>query len=350
VTDFGVAKALSEATSAQKLTTEGVALGTPAYMSPEQAAADSHIDHRADIYAVGVVAYELLTGRTPFLGTTPQMILSAHMTDTPDPVTKYRESVPPALEQLVMKCLEKKAADRWQSAGELLPQLEALATPSGGMTPTGTMPVDRVAKRRWVIAGVAVGVAAIVLIAILVSQIVAPSPITITTSNITRVTRDVGIEFQPAISPDGEEVAYLVGPVANARLVVRSTVDVGGGGESRPAEEVGGPHIEPSWTPDGAFLRFSVEMAGPEFGWHEVGKYGGSVQTLPRPWPACYHDVLSPDGTRVVFSRLDSIFGYAADEGEPELLGVHPVESEHPYPFAWSPGCIASFDADILQA
>jgi Tol biopolymer transport system component len=205
------------------------------------------------------------------------------------------------------------------------------------MTPTGTMPVDRVAKRRWVIAGVAVGVAAIVLIAILVSQIVAPSPITITTSNITRVTRDVGIEFQPAISPDGEEVAYLVGPVANARLVVRSTVDVGGGGESRPAEEVGGPHIEPSWTPDGAFLRFSVEMAGPEFGWHEVGKYGGSVQTLPRPWPACYHDVLSPDGTRVVFSRLDSIFGYAADEGEPELLGVHPVESEHPYPFAWSP-------------
>jgi serine/threonine-protein kinase len=231
VTDFGVAKALSEATSAQKLTTEGVALGTPAYMSPEQAAADSHIDHRADIYAVGVVAYELLTGRTPFLGTTPQMILSAHMTDTPDPVTKYRESVPPALEQLVMKCLEKKAADRWQSAGELLPQLEALATPSGGMTPTGTMPVDRVAKRRWVIAGVAVGVAAIVLIAILVSQIVAPSPITITTSNITRVTRDVGIEFQPAISPDGEEVAYLVGPVANARLVVRSTVDVGGGGE-----------------------------------------------------------------------------------------------------------------------
>ncbi len=63
VTDFGVAKAVSEATGAQQLTTEGVALGTPAYMSPEQAAADKHIDHRADIYAVGAVAYELLTGR-----------------------------------------------------------------------------------------------------------------------------------------------------------------------------------------------------------------------------------------------------------------------------------------------
>jgi serine/threonine-protein kinase len=142
VTDFGVAKAVSEATGAEKLTTEGVALGTPSYMSPEQAAADPHVDHRADIYGVGAVAYELLTGRPPFLGTTPQMILSAHMTDTPEPVSKYRESVPPTLEQLVMKCLEKKAADRWQSAEELLPQLEALATPTGGITPTETKRVS----------------------------------------------------------------------------------------------------------------------------------------------------------------------------------------------------------------
>jgi tetratricopeptide (TPR) repeat protein len=141
VTDFGVAKAVSEATGAQKLTTDGVALGTPAYMSPEQAAADRHIDHRADIYAVGALAYELLTGRPPFTGATPQEVLAAHVTQAPDPVTKYRESVPPALEQLVMKCLEKKAADRWQSADELLPLLEVLATPSGGMTPTGTQPV-----------------------------------------------------------------------------------------------------------------------------------------------------------------------------------------------------------------
>jgi tetratricopeptide (TPR) repeat protein len=90
------------------------------------------------------------------------MILSAHMTDTPEPVSKYRESVPAPLEQLVMKCLEKKAADRWQSAEELLPQLEALATPSGGVTPTGTLPVDRVVKRRWMMLGGAVGGAAVI--------------------------------------------------------------------------------------------------------------------------------------------------------------------------------------------
>jgi serine/threonine-protein kinase len=340
VTDFGVAKALSEATSAQKLTTEGVALGTPAYMSPEQAAADKHIDHRADIYAVGVVAYELLTGRTPFLGTTPQMILSAHITDTPEPVTKYRESVPPALEQLVMRCLEKKAADRWQSAEELLPQLEALATPSGGVTPTGTMPVDWGARQRWRMAGAAAGVAAIVVIAVLVSPIMAPSPITITTSNITRVTHDHGIEYQPAISPDGKEVAYLAGPVTNARLVVRSTVDVGSGGESRPAPEEGGAHRHPAWTPDGASLRFFVFKVGSGGSWHEVGKLGGSVRTVSIPWPITntYSNELSPDGTRVVASRGDSIFVYTADSGEPELLGVHAVESSSGlHSFVWSP-------------
>ena len=141
VTDFGVAKAVSEATGRQRLTTEGVALGTPAYMSPEQAAADAHIDHRADIYAVGALAYELLAGRPPFLGTTPQEVLAAHVTRAVEPVTVHRQTVPPALAQLVMRCLEKKPADRWQSAEEMLPQLEWLTTPSGGVTPTGTQPV-----------------------------------------------------------------------------------------------------------------------------------------------------------------------------------------------------------------
>ncbi len=138
VTDFGIAKAVSEATGRQALTTAGVALGTPAYMAPEQGAADPHMDHRADIYAVGVVAYELLTGQPPFGGNSPQTILSAHLNKLPERVTTHRASVPPPLANLVMKCLEKKAADRWQNADELLAQLEALATPSGGMTPTGT--------------------------------------------------------------------------------------------------------------------------------------------------------------------------------------------------------------------
>src|SRR6476661_8915889 len=96
VADFGVAKAISEATGRNTITTMGVALGTPSYMSPEQATADPAIDHRADIYAVGVVAYELLSGRLPFSGT-PQQVLAAHVTEIPDPVHKHRAGISPVL-------------------------------------------------------------------------------------------------------------------------------------------------------------------------------------------------------------------------------------------------------------
>ena len=148
VTDFGVAKAVSDATGAHTLTTAGVALGTPTYMAPEQATADPHADHRCDIYAWGVMAYELLTGRPPFTGSTPQAVLGAHVTLDPDPVTRHRTSIPPVLATVVMKALEKKPADRWQSAQELIGPLEAILTPSGGITPAETPPLARSSARR----------------------------------------------------------------------------------------------------------------------------------------------------------------------------------------------------------
>jgi len=164
VMDFGVAKALSEATGRQSLTTIGVALGTPTYMAPEQAVADPHVDHRADLYAFGVVAYELLAGRPPFTGTTPQQILAAHVTAAAEPVATHR-AMPPALAALVMRCLEKRPADRWQSAEELITQLESVLTPSGGITPTATVPVTAVPPPRSRRALAAFAVAAILLVA-----------------------------------------------------------------------------------------------------------------------------------------------------------------------------------------
>src|SRR5205085_11670732 len=152
VTDFGVAKALSASTNAQHggSTSAGVALGTPAYMSPEQASADPSVDHRADIYSFGVLAYELLTGQPPFAGRTPQNLLAAHVTEEPEAISKRRSALPPALSALVMRCLEKRPADRPQSASEVVHALDEITTPSGGTTPTGTQPhASRGGSRQW---------------------------------------------------------------------------------------------------------------------------------------------------------------------------------------------------------
>ncbi|HEX3159356.1 MAG TPA: protein kinase [Gemmatimonadaceae bacterium] len=150
VADFGVAKALALAADAsadsgagwmgtENLTSGGVALGTPAYMAPEQAAADPNVDHRADLYALGCIAYELLAGTAPFAGRTPQQTIAAQVSEAPEPILRRRPNLPPALAALVMRLLEKRPADRPRNADEVVSALNALATPSGG-TLTAALP------------------------------------------------------------------------------------------------------------------------------------------------------------------------------------------------------------------
>ena len=141
VMDFGVARAVSEAAAGHRMTSVGFALGTPAYMAPEQAAADPDVDHRADLYALGIVAYEMLTGRLPYAATTPQQILAAHITQPPEPITTVRPDLPPELAAAVMRCLAKERSARWPTADALRDALERLG-PSGASTPaSGTQPV-----------------------------------------------------------------------------------------------------------------------------------------------------------------------------------------------------------------
>jgi serine/threonine protein kinase len=131
--DFGVAKALSDlSTSGSTATTNlvtaiGSTVGTPTYMAPEQVGG-SLVDHRADLYGVGVVAYEMIGGRLPFQTSSAQQMMAAHLTQAPDPITKWRPAISVRLANAVMKCLEKKAADRWQSAADLLSEIEAAGT------------------------------------------------------------------------------------------------------------------------------------------------------------------------------------------------------------------------------
>jgi serine/threonine-protein kinase len=138
VTDFGVAKALSASSGASGsgITSAGVALGTPAYMAPEQATASPNTDHRADIYALGAMAYELLTGSTPFAGRSLQATLAAQVIEQPEPVERRRPAVPPMLAAMVRECLCKRPADRPQSAQQVMHVLDAIATPSGGTAAT----------------------------------------------------------------------------------------------------------------------------------------------------------------------------------------------------------------------
>lgn len=137
--DFGIARAVHEARqrlgpSADTLTHAWMQPGTPGYMSPEQAVGNSSVDHRADLYALAVVAYEMLTGKTPFTSRRAEEVLAAQVARPAPPILDSRPDVLPALASLVMQCLEKDPNRRLQSATEIIRQLELMAS-SGGIPP-----------------------------------------------------------------------------------------------------------------------------------------------------------------------------------------------------------------------
>ncbi len=133
VTDFGIAKALTARVTQESLTLPGLAIGTPAYMAPEQAGGGEDLDGRTDLYSVGVVAYELLTGKVPFAGMSTRQILAAQVRSSPAPIQAARPDLPPALSSAIMKCLEREPADRWASADELLRVLEGIRLSDPGV-------------------------------------------------------------------------------------------------------------------------------------------------------------------------------------------------------------------------
>ncbi|HEX5581899.1 MAG TPA: serine/threonine-protein kinase, partial [Gemmatimonadaceae bacterium] len=176
VTDFGVARALTAAArhgtgdARTTLTGIGLAVGTPAYMAPEQAAADPTMDHRVDLYAFGVLAYEVLTGDTLFPGRSGAALLAAHATEAPSPIQRRRPDLPPSLAGLVMRCVEKRPDARPSSADFLVAQLDQLLLRGGGVDVVReeARPAERRA-RRWplvaagalVVAAAGVGIAAL---------------------------------------------------------------------------------------------------------------------------------------------------------------------------------------------
>jgi Tol biopolymer transport system component/tRNA A-37 threonylcarbamoyl transferase component Bud32 len=329
VADFGVAKAVSEASGPLKLTSVGVALGTPTYMAPEQASADPNLDHRVDIYALGVVAYELLAGRAPFTGRTAQEVLAAHMTRPPEPIRNFRSNLSPAVETIVLRCLEKHPADRWQTTGELVGQLESLATPSGGITPTATQPISGVRPAvagskgppRWLAwtaggALVAGGALALTLVNRPEAAVVVGK----------RIAVAVGAEVErwPSLSPDGKTVVFTRGPWGKSHLYVQQ---VDGGAPLAIPVQLPGWQCCGALSPDGSKL---LLLADDQL--YIVPTLGGQARAVPGSQSSGW-GAWSPDGTRIAYAAYDTLFVQALDAPRGTAI-AHGGEVHSP---AWSP-------------
>jgi serine/threonine-protein kinase len=332
VSDFGIARAVSVA-GADALTATGIAVGTPAYMSPEQGAGSGELDGRSDLYSLGCVLYEMLTGETPYLGNTPQAILAKKLSEPTPRASVVRDKIPPAVETTLDRVLSRNAVDRFATAAQFVEALSA----AGPMARHASL-----RGRRWLVPAVLGAVAVIVSVVLLLS-ILPIRPFTVTTSNLDRVTSEPGVEFEPALSPDGNDVAYVAVHEGVQRIVVRSTRDVGSGSESRLIEGGRRRPWLPIWTADGASVRFAL-CGRRTLGlgraeaceWKEVGKLGGAVRTVSMPRLSDRY-AWSRDGRRVAFAVADSIFAYAPDRGDTELLGVQPVGKRDLHSLDWSP-------------
>ncbi len=282
VADFGVAKALGAAATDSATLTRGVALGTPAYMAPEQAMADPNVDHRADLYAVGVMGYEMLAGKPPFAATNPQDTLTAQVMLTPEPIATHRPEIPADLVRIINTCLEKQPSARFQSAAALLAALDPLATPSGGMTPHPMTAVRR-SWRGARLGVLAVGVVAIALAAWnLASRFARPEPLRSPTQQQLTF---VGTLNEAAISPDGQFLAYTATVESFQGLFVQ---DLRGGTARELTRAVTLQHLD--WSPDGGEVRFVASDSTGE-AIKSIPRFGGSE----RRWLGA-SGILSPDG------------------------------------------------------
>ena len=221
VTDFGIAKALSASRAGGAggtLTQMGTAIGTPAYMAPEQVAGDPGIDHRVDLYALGCMAQELLTGKSPFADRTPQKMLAAHLSEAAAPVRSLRSDCPAPLAALVEQLLQKDPADRVQSASEVLRALELVGTSS---TPTLALSTPGMLPKVLALYALATGAVALLAKAAVVGiglpDWVFPGavlvmllglPALLATAYVKRVARQA-VTATPTLTPGGSMMASL---------------------------------------------------------------------------------------------------------------------------------------------
>ncbi|HEY8106538.1 MAG TPA: protein kinase [Gemmatimonadales bacterium] len=300
VADFGIARPFGPAAE-PGLTTVGLVVGTPGYMSPEQALGEADLDGRSDVYSLGCVLYEMLTGGPPFVGPTGPAIM-AKQVSTPAPHLPSRDDVPPGLARAIDTALAKDPAGRYATAAEFAEALRPVS-------PTGS----RVGWRTMA----AVGAALLLLLGLTyysgrrASLKAAARGGTLASGfnrKLAQVTFGPGLEEWPAWAPDGARLAYAGEADGFKQLVLRTVAT----GEERALSHEPKDHIQPTWSPDGkriAFVRAKTERGKLEpsdlRGWFFEG---GDIWTLDPASGAqakvvddAFDPAYSPDGTRLAF-------------------------------------------------
>ena len=337
VADFGIALAVQQA-GGSRMTQTGMSLGTPQYMAPEQAMGDKGVDARADVYALGAVTYEMLTGEPPFTGPTAQAIVAKVMTEAPRLLSSQRPTVPGEVEDAVLTALEKLPADRFPGAAEFAAALGGHATGlAAGRAGRGRGPHPAVTRRLlpWVIGALLAGAGITAIGFVVLGDTPAPTPVvrfrvTFPPSQDVRATSFGGYS-SPALSPDGSAIVYE-GPADSGatQLWIRSMKSF----EARPIPGTR-QGSEPAFSPDGKALAFVTPAVGRGLGavLRIAQLDGGPTRTLTDS-ASDYGGAWGTDG-KIYFSAQMSlsqrgIFAIAATGGAMEHIAMPEKNSSNP--------------------
>jgi serine/threonine protein kinase/Tol biopolymer transport system component len=326
VLDFGLVKlAEGEPVPGAPANTQlGVAMGTLAYMSPEQASGEP-VDHRTDIWSLGVVLYELATGRKPFSGETRQVTINSILSAQPESATTIDSNLPFELDRILDKALEKDRDLRYQTASDfradvrrLLREIDSSATASGSRSGRGA--VQRLARPRWFWP---VAASALILLMIGVASFfwlkAEPAAPDWSRAAHMQLTNHAATEFFPSLAPDGKSFVYASNETGNYDLFVQR---VGGKTATPLTSDTPSDEIEPMFSPNGERIAFrsTREPAGVYV--MEAG--GENVRLLVA---GCHHPAWSPDGKEIVCSTAGHEEAPTTRNTRPSALWIANVET-----------------------
>jgi serine/threonine protein kinase len=316
VADFGIALAVSAA-GGGRMTETGLSLGTPHYMSPEQASADRELSARSDVYSLGCVLYEMLAGQPPHTGPSAQSILVHILTEEPRPLTDLRQAVPPNVAATVAKAIEKLPADRFATATEFM---EALG--DEGFRHRASVHAPRAASNRvWAsVAGVSVMIAVAAVWFALRQPSMAPAPSTASLQAVP-LTSFEGDERDPAFSPDGNQVAFSWGPEGG---ITNTYIKLVGPGD--PIRLTNSPYSErqSQWSPDGRWICFSRDAPTGRV-IILVPALGGPERNLGSTSLRCSW---SPDSQYVLTGDAGSLWLVPISGGDRRLVNLPDIEGD----------------------